>query len=77
MMPRPGLPAGRLLALLLAVLVTLPLVDGCAAKKGAAVMYHCPMHPTYVSDHPADCPICNMAMVPIVDTPEPSDRPVA
>ena len=27
--------------------------------------YHCPMHPTYVSDKPGDCPICGMRLVPI------------
>lgn len=27
--------------------------------------YHCPMHPTYTSDKPGDCPICNMKLVPI------------
>lgn len=27
--------------------------------------YHCPMHPTYVSDRPGDCPICGMRLVPI------------
>jgi RND family efflux transporter MFP subunit len=27
--------------------------------------YHCPMHPTYVSDKPGDCPICGMKLVPI------------
>ena len=25
--------------------------------------YYCPMHPTYVSDRPGDCPICNMKLV--------------
>ena len=25
--------------------------------------YHCPMHPTYVSDKPGDCPICGMKLV--------------
>jgi len=34
-------------------------------ETGAAVqMYHCPMHPSYVSDKPGDCPICNMKLVP-------------
>src|SRR5205809_8045216 len=33
--------------------------------------YYCPMHPTMISDHPADCPICQMRMVPRDD-----DRPV-
>jgi RND family efflux transporter MFP subunit len=27
--------------------------------------YHCPMHPTYVSDKPGDCPICGMKLVPM------------
>lgn len=28
-----------------------------------AVQYHCPMHPTYVSDKPGTCPICGMTLV--------------
>lgn len=34
-----------------------------ASQKAAK--FHCPMHPTYVSDRPGDCPICNMRLVPI------------
>ncbi len=30
-----------------------------------ALKYHCPMHPSYVSDKPGDCPICGMKLVPI------------
>lgn len=26
-------------------------------------IYYCPMHPTYTSDRPGDCPICNMKLV--------------
>ena len=33
-----------------------------AASKVTA-RYHCPMHPSMVSDKPADCPICGMRMV--------------
>ncbi len=33
--------------------------------KKAATEYHCPMHPTYKSDKPGDCPICGMRLVPI------------
>jgi len=29
------------------------------------VQYHCPMHPTYVSNQPGECPICGMTLVPI------------
>ncbi|MBI2092003.1 MAG: efflux RND transporter periplasmic adaptor subunit [Deltaproteobacteria bacterium] len=28
-------------------------------------LYHCPMHPTYTSDKPGQCPICGMNLVPI------------
>ena len=28
-----------------------------------AATYYCPMHPTYTSDRPGDCPICNMKLV--------------
>lgn len=30
-----------------------------------AVRYYCPMHPSYTSDRPGDCPICNMKLVPM------------
>ncbi|MFA4842584.1 MAG: efflux RND transporter periplasmic adaptor subunit [Candidatus Omnitrophota bacterium] len=26
-------------------------------------IYYCPMHPSYISDRPGDCPICNMKLV--------------
>jgi len=29
--------------------------------------YNCPMHPSYISDRPGDCPICGMKLVPIVE----------
>jgi Cu(I)/Ag(I) efflux system membrane fusion protein len=41
---------------------------GAAAPAGASVgvpKYHCPMHPTYTSDRPSDCPICGMKLVAI------------
>jgi membrane fusion protein, copper/silver efflux system len=37
-----------------------------AAKK--STRYHCPMHPTMISDKPGDCPICGMRMVPMEET---------
>lgn len=40
-------------------------------------LYHCPMHPTYVSDRPGDCPICGMKLVPVESDkgPRPSSGP--
>ena len=43
-------------------------------KPGAEkTLYHCPMHPTYTSDKPGDCPICGMKLVPV----EAQEEPVA
>lgn len=36
--------------------------------------YHCPMHPSIVSDHPGECPICGMKLV---KRDEPGTRPAA
>jgi RND family efflux transporter MFP subunit len=36
-----------------------------AKTEAQKALYHCPMHPTYVSDHPGDCPICGMKLVPV------------
>jgi multidrug efflux pump subunit AcrA (membrane-fusion protein) len=53
-------------------------LPGCAERKEAkpaagagAELYHCPMHPTYTSDRPGDCPICNMSLVK-VEAPAPA-----
>jgi multidrug efflux pump subunit AcrA (membrane-fusion protein)/YHS domain-containing protein len=34
------------------------------ASAHAAIVYTCPMHPDYRSDHPGDCPICGMDLEP-------------
>jgi len=36
-----------------------------ADTAAEGVRYHCPMHPTYISSQPGDCPICGMSLVPI------------
>jgi Cu(I)/Ag(I) efflux system membrane fusion protein len=47
--------------------------DSSQAATGAK--YHCPMHPTYVSDRAGDCPICNMKLVPIGESKASGDMP--
>ncbi len=42
-----------------------PAQDHAAPSAGAKTIYTCPMHPTIVSDHPGDCPICGMALVKV------------
>lgn len=34
-----------------------------ATPEKAPARYYCPMHPTYTSDRPGDCPICGMRLV--------------
>ncbi len=64
---------GRLRFLILGlVLVAIAGLAGCGGGDAGGAMYHCPMHPTYVSDHPGDCPICNMSLVPV-----PEEAPAA
>jgi membrane fusion protein, copper/silver efflux system len=40
-----------------------------ASVQAAASRYRCPMHPSVVQDHPGDCPICNMKLVPVPAAP--------
>lgn len=52
------------------LLLFLPLA-GCGGEPDDALArWHCPMHPTYTSDRPGDCPICTMRLVPL----EPGER---
>jgi Cu(I)/Ag(I) efflux system membrane fusion protein len=39
--------------------------DAATTSQAAKQQYHCPMHPTYVSDRPGQCPICKMDLVPM------------
>lgn len=36
------------------------------AADSSATLYYCPMHPSVVQDHPGECPICSMSLVPKV-----------
>jgi len=69
--------AGLALAVLIVVVAmhqfatTARTTDAAKSSAGATdqaekpARYHCPMHPTMVSDRPGDCKICGMRLVPI------------
>ncbi|MFN8546163.1 MAG: efflux RND transporter periplasmic adaptor subunit [Candidatus Binatia bacterium] len=62
------------LVVLMAALAVASLVRhaGVFARAGvqeAAVRWQCPMHPSVVSDHPGECPICSMTLVPVKGEP--------
>jgi len=66
-MTRIGIAAIGLGAVLAGVGIVVATKGGSGAARGEAkaARYHCPMHPTYTSDKPGDCPICGMKLVPI------------
>ncbi|MBY8977106.1 heavy metal translocating P-type ATPase [Rhodobacteraceae bacterium NNCM2] len=45
---------------------------GTMAPEGA--QYTCPMHPEILRDEPGDCPICGMALEPMVPSDEPNEE---
>ncbi len=51
--------------LLLVCVFSLLAAGACSSGKSPAEaeLWTCPMHPTYLSDHPGTCPICNMDLV--------------
>jgi multidrug efflux pump subunit AcrA (membrane-fusion protein) len=54
--------------ILLAVFLLITAV-ACGKKEGEKLaqpqQYHCPMHPSFISDKPGDCAICGMKLVPM------------
>ncbi|NLH50227.1 MAG: efflux RND transporter periplasmic adaptor subunit [Myxococcales bacterium] len=65
-----------LFALLLAFSFALA-TAACNSRGSVKVLYHCPMHPTYISDRPGDCPICGMRLVPMENSPTPAPAEAA
>ncbi|MFI5165504.1 MAG: efflux RND transporter periplasmic adaptor subunit [Thermoanaerobaculales bacterium] len=58
-----------------AALILVGVVAGCGKSPQADVRYHCPMHPTFISDKPGDCPICGMRLIPIEEKAAPTTVP--
>jgi Cu(I)/Ag(I) efflux system membrane fusion protein len=47
---------------------------GSAKSSSSAQLYYCPMHPSVVQDHPGECPICSMTLIPKREgKPKPSE----
>jgi Cu+-exporting ATPase len=47
-----------------------PALPVAAAPAPVGSIYTCPMHPEIRQDHPGDCPICGMALEPMLPTEE-------
>jgi Cu(I)/Ag(I) efflux system membrane fusion protein len=47
---------------------------GDTKSASSGQLYSCPMHPSVVQDHPGECPICSMTLVP---KPEGKAKPAA
>ena len=45
-----------------------------STEAGARAAYYCPMHPSYTSDRPGECPICGMDLEPIPKSALTSDH---
>jgi multidrug efflux pump subunit AcrA (membrane-fusion protein) len=39
--------------------------ESVAKRAASRVVYQCPMHPSYTSDKPGECPICGMTLEPV------------
>jgi Cu(I)/Ag(I) efflux system membrane fusion protein len=52
--------------------------DARSAKHAQAkVVWQCPMHPSYVSDKPGECPICGMTLEPVTLEGTEQERPAS
>ena len=52
-----------------------PVVDAVTTPAPAGTQYTCPMHPEIVRDHPGTCPICGMALEPMMPSLDEGENP--
>ncbi len=73
-----GLVGGSALLATVMVLRATGVVEW-SRTDGSGTLFHCPMHTTFVSGQPGECPICGMDLVPIesrkTDASASADRP--
>jgi hypothetical protein len=62
--------AARALFLLLLTAAVVRAADMAAAKQ----LYTCSMHPQILLDHPGNCPICSMKLVPVMAVAKPHEH---
>jgi membrane fusion protein, copper/silver efflux system len=61
-------------AIILLVFTSVAVFISCSKKTGShgadeqTIIYHCPMHPNYLSHQPGNCPICGMKLAPVNKT---------
>src|SRR6056297_166135 len=48
--------------------------EKAAQRAQPGTQYTCPMHPEIIRDEPGNCPICGMALEPMVPSDEPSEE---
>ncbi|MDD5686634.1 MAG: efflux RND transporter periplasmic adaptor subunit [Elusimicrobia bacterium] len=53
-------------------------ISSQGVNKQISQKYQCPMHPTYISDKPGNCPICGMKLVPMKEksVPQPMKKKI-
>jgi RND family efflux transporter, MFP subunit len=56
--------------------LVLSAASSCSKQNSAAekTLYTCSMHPQIIQDHPGDCPICGMKLVPLRKQPTPPSK---
>lgn len=71
---RPAVTAAIVLVLAAGALGSCRRIAGSAkdAAQHAAGAYYCPMHPSYHSEKPGNCPICSMKLVPLESSASPA-----